>query len=261
MKLRLWSQKIFEILKQYSEGSPMILFGITGDLDNLGIYVAKNGRSQAENLVDIHNRIIGYFVYRYVKMHNKTIPAFVIIPSGEEIFALGIAIDEKAAENFFKTIQKEVNGYIIKNSPFPSSSVTATFGCGILTKIVPLDKIKKFVILVNNGENALASKVYLKIMIAFRDKLAIELDHNKFQSLNIPGQKTSILLRNCVYFNLLNYKELTKKTLVMLGATLRTNPETLNGADLNGITEKYGINYKAVQKIKKFLRKIKKARL
>lgn len=32
------------------------LFAITGDLDNLGVYVARNGRPAAENLVDLYNQ-------------------------------------------------------------------------------------------------------------------------------------------------------------------------------------------------------------
>lgn len=36
----------------------LYLWAITGDLDNLGVFVAQNGRATAENLVDLYNRVI-----------------------------------------------------------------------------------------------------------------------------------------------------------------------------------------------------------
>ena len=53
-----WNPLLMRVLSTYVAHPESILFGITGDIDNLGIYVAKNGRAKAENLVDLYNQII-----------------------------------------------------------------------------------------------------------------------------------------------------------------------------------------------------------
>ena len=85
---RIWSRKILKVLQAYDRNQTLFLFGITGDLDNLGVFVSRYGRPLAENLVDIYNRLIGAFMYGFTKKHSRAIPAFCMIPSGEEIFAI-----------------------------------------------------------------------------------------------------------------------------------------------------------------------------
>ena len=58
---RLFNPLVMEIFLDYSSQRGE-LFAITGDLDNLGIYVARNGRPAAENLVDLYNQTIRNFL-------------------------------------------------------------------------------------------------------------------------------------------------------------------------------------------------------
>lgn len=62
------------------------LFAITGDLDNLGIYVARNGRPAAENLVDLYNQITRNFLESWVTENRSSIKTLSFVPSAEEVF-------------------------------------------------------------------------------------------------------------------------------------------------------------------------------
>lgn len=53
----LYNPIIMDVFSEYSNSNSGFLFGVTGDLDNLGVYVARNGRPAAENLVDFYNQV------------------------------------------------------------------------------------------------------------------------------------------------------------------------------------------------------------
>jgi hypothetical protein len=56
---RIWSRKILKVVEIYNRNRDLFLFGVTEDIDNLGVFVSRYGRPLAENLVDIYNRLIG----------------------------------------------------------------------------------------------------------------------------------------------------------------------------------------------------------
>ena len=68
---RIWSRKILKVVELYTRKRGVFLFAVTGDLDNLGIFVSRYGRPAAENLVDVYNRLIGAFMQGFVKKTQR----------------------------------------------------------------------------------------------------------------------------------------------------------------------------------------------
>ena len=97
---RLFNPLIMEVFLEYQQGSG-VLFGITGDLDNLGIYVARKGRPAAENLVDLYNQTTRNFLERWTAENRPNIETLSFVPSGEEVFIVGIAGNESTAQDLF----------------------------------------------------------------------------------------------------------------------------------------------------------------
>ena len=86
----MFNPLVVDVLREYVEDGGS-LFGITGDLDNLGIYVARNGRPSAENLVDFYNQIIRNYIQGWVIDHSDSLRSVAFVPSGEEVFVVGIS--------------------------------------------------------------------------------------------------------------------------------------------------------------------------
>jgi len=104
---RLFNPLIMEVFSEYQQGGG-VLFGITGDLDNLGVYVARNGRPAAENLVDLYNQITRNFLEKYAVESESNIRTLSFVPSGEEVFIVGIANNENAAKDLFSALREGV---------------------------------------------------------------------------------------------------------------------------------------------------------
>lgn len=255
---RLWSKKMLHILTAYAENPTLHLFGITGDIDNLGIFVATNGRPMAENLVDIYNRVIGYYMLQFVRNNRATIPSFCMIPSGEEIFALGVSTSKTSANKFFSDLRKEMNPFIHSNALIFHEMVTISFGCRVLNKPLRRRKIQEFIELVRKKDNMAASRLYLEILLAIREELARDLDNQKFKSLMLRQSGSAILFRNVVYLRLHEYKEGTRKTLERIGARLRKNPQLLREFRRHGFNRKYGLNANERATLQSILKNIEK---
>ena len=219
-KQRLWSKKIHGVVKTYCNNSNLHLFAITGDLDNLGIFVSQHGRPLAENLVDIYNRLIGIFMYRFVEQHKDDFVAFCMIPSGEEMFAIGAAADTETIRKFFAQLDKEMDNFIQANTPFPSPDVTISFGCKIFPASVVRTKADNFIDLVEQGEISEASLVYYDLMLIMRQDLAYRLDRAKFESLRATELGLVVLFRNIVYTKLRLYKKETRQSLIALAKSV-----------------------------------------
>jgi hypothetical protein len=238
---RLWSKKITWVLAAYAKSPEYYLFGLTGDIDNLGIFVAQNGRPLAENLVDIYNHLVGAFLYDFVNKNKKRIVKFSLIPSGEEVFAIGLAKDSDVAENFFIKIKGEINSYIASNSPIYDKDITISFGCRILNPVVNISEIGKFIQLVKKKNNKKASASYLQIMYNVRASLAYELDCEKFKDLDALENQTAILYRNLVNLKLLEYKKRTRKLIRRVYSTFAKEPKVLTEFKQHQINQEYGV--------------------
>jgi len=250
---RIWSRKVLKVIETYDRNQDLFLFGITGDLDNLGIFVSRYGRPLAENLVDIYNRLIGAFMHGFIKKHSKAIPAFCMIPSGEEIFATGVADNRTVVNDFFSLLGGEVNSFIRENAHIVDEDVTVSFGCKIFSGNTIDIATSRFVELVSKRQVQEASSAYLELMLTMRRELAYELDRAKFDSLNASDLNLVIFFRNVVYTKLQNYKKETRETLVKLTERLKHDAVLRERLQLMALNLEYGIGDEGVQAINELL--------
>jgi len=250
---RIWSRKVLKVIETYDRNQDLFLFGVTGDLDNLGVFVSRYGRPLAENLVDIYNRLIGAFMYGFIKKHSKAIPAFCMIPSGEEIFATGVADDQAVVNDFFSLLGGEVNSFIRENAHIVDEDVTVSFGCKIFSGNTIDMATSRFVKLVSKRQVQEASLAYLELMLAMRRELAYELDRAKFDSLSASDLNLVMFFRNVVYAKLQNYKKETRESLVKLAERLKHDAVLRERLQLMALNLEYGIGDEGVQAINELL--------
>lgn len=234
MAYRFWSNKIVEVLRTKNENNDKILFGITGDLDNLGIFVSQCGRAVAENLVEIYNHIIGAYCNNFITAH-RDIKEFAFLPSGEEIFAIGVADNTDIVDLFFSKLHSEIN-QILKESPINAEYVTISFG----TKIFDDIDTAKIISIIDSGDINEANNVFLNVMLDMRKQLALELDKDKFKSLEC--EDLAIFFRNCVYAKMREYKTTTKRALIDLAQKIKSDPKLKNTIQQSALNQNYGLN-------------------
>jgi hypothetical protein len=205
--VRIYSNKIARIFKKYYLNKDLKIFAISGDIDNLGIFVSRRGRAEAEILVDSYNRIMGKYFYDLYTDKNKFVD-FVIIPSGEEIFVIGLAKKIKDVNESFEVLKNNINRFIFANSPILDKKVTVSFGCSLIDDCIKQRELNKFVkcegVNVDDANNS-----YINISRSIREKLAKEMDLSKFSDL-LNREDLSIFLRNIVHLNTLNNKKETR---------------------------------------------------
>lgn len=238
---RIWSRKVLTVVDHYVSRPNTRLFGITGDLDNLGVYVSRKGRPLAENLVDVYNRLIGAFMYGFTGRYRSEIQKFCMIPSGEEVFSVGTTTNVSVARKFFKLLATDVNGFIRANAPFSSEEVTVSFGCKVFSNKTIHPLAMKFVEAVNRRQTSAASVAYLDLMLAMRRELAYELDRAKFLSLNASELDLVVLFRNVVYAKLREYKEGTRMALLAIAEHAANDNELQEKLRSLSLNSQYGI--------------------
>lgn len=222
MKVRIWSRKVVSVLQHFHNNPHYVLFGITGDLDNLGVYVARNGRAKAEVLVDAYNRAIGAVYYTFV--HSKPHKFFetCFLPSGEEIFILGVASDREAARLLFEHLQSERIPEIISESiQIDVEKTDISFGCAVIDETELLKPvISDLLIAIETATNTEANVLYADILDIIRAKLSLELDVQKFADLGLSREDT-VIFRNLVYLKTLEYKKDTRRLLLQVNAVFQ----------------------------------------
>ena len=241
MEYRFWSKKIVNVLRAKNSNQHKILFGVSGDLDNLGIFVSEQGRAVAENLVEIYNHIIGAYCQNFIKK-NKDITEFAFLPSGEEIFAIGIADNKEVVKLFFSKLHTDINQKL-KTSPIKSDYVTISFGTKIFDYIDTENLIKQ----IDSGNITEANNEFLKIMLDIRKQLALELDKDKFRSLDC--EDLAVFFRNCVYAKMREYKTTTKNALINLSKRIKSEPEFKNLIKQSVLNKNYGIDNNYANKL------------
>jgi len=204
---------VASVLKYYQHHPNHILFGVTGDVDNLGIYVARNGRSKAEILVDTYNRIMGSVFYKFIESRPQEFFEVCFLPAGEEIFILGVASNLQAAESLFACLRStDVVTILSENLSIDIGGTNITFGCSSFENNFMFSQIEKLLVAIENSDTEIANVFYIEIINEIRQRLSIELDRHKFSSLGIDGGD-EILMRNLVYLKTIQYKEETKQLL------------------------------------------------
>lgn len=247
METRFWSNKIVNVLREKHKNNTKILFGITGDLDNLGIFVSQNGRASAENLVEVYNHIIGSYCSDFVSKHSE-IENFAFLPSGEEIFAIGIANNRQIIDLFFTALHNDINLELTK-SPIKANYVTISFGTKIFDNIDVLNLIKA----IDSDNVSAANNAFLAIMLDMRKQLALELDKDKFKSLDC--EDSAIFFRNCVYAKMREYKITTKQSLIKLSQKTKSDSKFKELIKKSVLNHDYGLSDESVEYLLNLLSK------
>lgn len=232
---RLFSPLVAEIFEEYIKHGG-VLFGATGDLDNLGVYVARNGRPTAENLVDLYNQTIRNYLDNWTSKNEQNLLSVAFIPSGEEVLILGISKNAETPQRLFKEIREGI-GQLMENQKFIDTGDTASSFGGIIFGNKYDQQIRSFVEGYNTKHpDGFLYPIYLSILTGMRTEMAIQLDRNKFQDI-LDGQHP-IELRQLVLTRMLLYKTTTKNILKSLNSLDRDEINIL----LNMLGNIYGIN-------------------
>lgn len=210
---RLFNPLIMEVFSEYQQ-SGGILFGITGDLDNLGVYVARNGRPAAENLVDLYNQTTRNFLERWTADNRPSIETLSFVPSGEEVFIVGIAGNENTAKDLFSQLQGGVMELMQSQPYIDLGGTSASFGGKVFgdeldSKINPLIKTVKL-----NRPDEEVFPLYLEVISEIRKGTAVELDKQKFK--DILNGNYPVEVRQLVLTRMLLYKRTTREIVKSL---------------------------------------------
>ena len=229
MNIRIWSKKIVAVLYHYRSNPHIILFGVTGDLDNLGVYVARNGRARAEILVDSYNRIIGSIFYQFIGQHPHMFHESNFLPAGEEVFILGTCANTQIAEELFRHLKGvSIPKLLVEAGLDAEATITdVSFGCCILNFMIDTELIDDILTRIDNGDVVGANRSYIITMQQIRSILATQLDLEKFSDIS-QDEQIAVLLRNIIYAKTLQYKESTKDLLFKLGKKIVVDKELQN---------------------------------
>lgn len=236
--IRLWSKKILRVLEVYI-GSGARLIGATGDIDNLGLFVASNGRAKAENLVDIVNHVVGDSLNTFFDHRSNDFPAYCLLPAGEELLVLAVC-HRKAAYDDFSAHLSDMTGAIHQCSPIPARSIGISFGTRFFKKNFAYPRARKLIRAVYASDKSIANKLYLDIMHDLRHELAENLDKQKFRSLK-GGDELPTMYRNLVYQETVEYKRKTKETLLKVQAKIALDPSLRRQAQRSAVSRRHGL--------------------
>lgn len=232
MKVRVWSKKVVAVLRYFRHHPHCTLFGVTGDVDNLGIYVARNGRSKAEILVDTYNRFMGSIFYEFLGSRPHEFFEACFLPAGEEIFILGTASCRQSVESLFARLHlSDAAATLSENIPLDIGGTNITFGCSSFSSDFMSSQIDSLLAVVENENMEAANTLYTEVLGEIRLRLSIELDRRKFASLEVE-EGNEVMMRNLVYLKTIQYKEETRQLLRSAQKKFNESPETKSAISL-----------------------------
>jgi hypothetical protein len=246
---RFFNPLIMNVFETYDDSKDNTLFGITGDLDCLGLYVATNGRAKAENLVDFYNQTIRNYLSIWLKHNPEAVGKLAFVPSGEEVLIVGTAIDKTAVADLFLRLRPAVTELTSKQEFIDIDPTAASFG-GVLFSREYDQEIAQMVLDLRLGaSDEVVYPQYLQVLESMRTQMALALDVNKFGDI-FPEHPVEA--RNMVYTQMLDYKTKTKNILISLA---RVPPEELTDFFQCG-GPSYGVTEEQVEKIQAFLARL-----
>lgn len=244
-----YNPHIVSVFQRYSEyKNSSHLWAITGDLDNLGVFVAKNGRANAENLVDLYNQVIRNYLDDWYEKNKKQVIALSFMPCGEEVLIVGVSKDKSITKNLFFEINKDIENIMNEQSFIGTEDTKASFGTSIIDNTQISRLINTLVLKYKKTkENQFIYPIYLKILKEIRTLLAIELDKVKFS--NILNGEYPIEVRQIVLTQMLKYKVNTKNIISSLNEMEMTKLKLL----MKTAGNRYGITFEQSQLINNIL--------
>ena len=178
------------------------------------------------------------------------------MPSGEEVFIVGIAKDKKVIKKMLSVLSSSINDMISKNAPMFENYVTVSFGKKIFLRKEIENLCKNFYTSISNANLYNGNKYYLELLLEMRKDLALCLDIEKFSTLENP-ESIAIFYRNVVFKNMLDYKISTRKELTKLGEILSIKDIQIL-LDDSSLLKKYGLDENKIIKINHILEEIRK---
>jgi len=231
---RLYNPLVMDVFREYSQKKGK-LFGMTGDLDNLGIYVARNGRPAAENLVDLYNQTTRNFLEKRYSENKSGIRSLAFVPAGEESLIIGVSLNSDIPRNLFEEVKIGIMELMVRQQYLDVGQTSITFGGKIFDDEFDL-RIKKLVNITKTGKpDEKVYPLYLEILTEIRRETSIALDRQKFK--NILGGDYPIELRQLVLTRMLLYKRATKQIVESLNQISKEDVVILLGmlGDIYGI--------------------------
>lgn len=194
-------------------------------MDNLGIYVARNGRPAAENLVDLYNQTIRNYLEMWTAENQKNTKSLSFVPSGEEVFIVGIAVDENVPQDLFDKLQGGVMELMQTQFYIDLGETSASFGGKVFgSELDP--KIKLLADTVKTGKtDEEVFPLYLEVISEIRRETAIELDKQKFK--DVLNGDYPVEARQLVLTRMLLYKRTTRDIVKSLNQLPEENVQFL----------------------------------
>lgn len=220
----LINQEIIRVFDAYSTNPDQVFFGITGDIDDLGIYVANHGRPKAENLVELWNLIIIDYLQSWRHLNEENITEFYLGTSGEEVLVLGLAKNSQVLEKLFEHLETDINERIKENEIIDWEGTSISFGSKIFEKQVFHDKIIRLMMNMPKIDKSFV-KDYYGLLEKIRDELTRCLDLRKFKLLLNGNPEHSILYRNLSLLKLHEYKTNTRTYLCKVSDSLNNGSQ------------------------------------
>jgi len=235
----LCNKELIDLFIQVSQNSDSIFFGITSDIDNLGMYVANYGRAQGQNLVDFYTNVIGLFLSEQQYIDGNSL---VFIPAGEETSIFGYSNSIPKIDKFFSELKN-----IFKNKSYPKnilkySNTSVSFGLSYYSKneLIQVNNFVHYYKDINESNYAIK---YFSLLKLLREKIAVEIDKEKFLNLNVEGSHI-IMVRNIIFSQLIDYKLSTMRLLKQI------IPLLIKIKAPNIFSTKYGLNKKKYLQLK-----------
>lgn len=246
---RFFNPVVMEVFSDYHKQRGY-LFGLTGDLDNLGVYVARNGRPKAENLVDLYNQTIRNFLENWAIENRDSLISMAFVPSGEEVLIIGTANNESAPLRLFEKIRDGTMS-LISSQPFLDIGDTAASFGGKIFGREHDPRIDNLAIAVMEGKpDEEVFPVYLELLSDIRKEMAIELDRQKFK--DILGGSYPVEIRQLVLTRMLLYKRTTRQIVESLNGLSKAEVTYL----LQMLGDIYGVELGKEDEVDKFLNNI-----
>lgn len=237
-EMPFWNPLIMRVLAAFVDSPNTVLFGITGDISDLGSFVALNGRARAENLVDLYNQYARNYFSRWKSSNYHPIIDLCVVPSGEELFLLGVSRNPTPVIDLFAKVNPEINEIVLNNQYLEPTQTSIAFGCALLQETDLIEKIEIMIRQIRNDKTFNPFPLYLQVMEQIRNILAQELDSEKFKTIINNDKMLAILFRNFVYAKLLEYKHSTRESLPKIKKLLSVS----FGKDkIELLSEEYGL--------------------
>lgn len=234
--ISLMRKEVIEVFQAVLDCPEHHFFGLTGDIDDLGIFVAHHGRAHAENLVDYVSAITEHYFQNW-KLHNlASLSSFAFLQGGEEMLLLGTCASDLPLRELFSESRTNVDRLLGESEFFPVDNISISFGCAIFQRNDFVHRITRLLAGYNNI--AVDCRAYLEIMYLLRRTLSVCLDLEKFRMFENLHPEIAIACRNLVHYDLLRHKDRSRGLVELAAQSLQT-PQC--SQILKQISDDYGI--------------------